>query len=52
MFARVAAATLLSLPVLAAAQSCNTGPIQCCNSVEKVSDLCIFTYRALVADCE
>ncbi|KAH9919992.1 fungal hydrophobin [Epithele typhae] len=37
MFARVAAATLLALPVLAAAQSCSTGPVQCCNSVESAS---------------
>ncbi|EIW55689.1 fungal hydrophobin [Trametes versicolor FP-101664 SS1] len=35
MFARVAVASVLALPLLAAAQSCNTGPIQCCNSVEK-----------------
>ncbi|KAL1947132.1 hypothetical protein VTO73DRAFT_14093 [Trametes versicolor] len=34
MFARVAALTL-ALPILAAAQSCNTGPVQCCNSLEK-----------------
>ncbi|OJT07039.1 Fruiting body protein SC3 [Trametes pubescens] len=35
MFARVAVASVLALPLLAAAQDCNTGPIQCCNSVEK-----------------
>ncbi|KAL1947136.1 hypothetical protein VTO73DRAFT_14097 [Trametes versicolor] len=34
MFARVAALAL-ALPILAAAQSCNTGPVQCCNSLEK-----------------
>ncbi|KAI0333079.1 fungal hydrophobin [Cubamyces sp. BRFM 1775] len=33
MFARVAAFAL-ALPLLAAAQNCNTGPVQCCNSVE------------------
>lgn len=36
MFARVAALTL-ALPLLAAAQSCNTGAMQCCNSLESVS---------------
>ncbi|KAH9857450.1 fungal hydrophobin [Lenzites betulinus] len=36
MFARVAALAL-ALPLLAAAQDCNTGPIQCCNSVESSS---------------
>ncbi|KAI0657137.1 fungal hydrophobin-domain-containing protein [Cubamyces menziesii] len=33
MFARIAAFAL-ALPLLAAAQNCNTGPVQCCNSVE------------------
>ncbi|KAH9857563.1 fungal hydrophobin [Lenzites betulinus] len=33
MFARVAAFAL-ALPLLAAAQNCNTGPIQCCNSLQ------------------
>ncbi|KAI0675092.1 fungal hydrophobin [Trametes maxima] len=37
MIARVAVATALALPILAAAQSCNTGPIQCCNSVKSAS---------------
>ena len=37
MFARVAAVSTLAFAALAAAQSCNTGPIQCCNSVESVS---------------
>ncbi|OJT14174.1 Fruiting body protein SC1 [Trametes pubescens] len=36
MFARFAAIAL-ALPLLAAAQNCNTGPIQCCNSVESSS---------------
>ncbi|KAI9063622.1 fungal hydrophobin [Trametes sanguinea] len=34
MFSRVAVASVLALPLLAVAQNCNTGPIQCCNSVE------------------
>ncbi|EIW57064.1 fungal hydrophobin [Trametes versicolor FP-101664 SS1] len=33
MFARVAALAL-ALPLLAAAQSCNTGAMQCCDSLE------------------
>ncbi|RDX54526.1 fungal hydrophobin [Lentinus brumalis] len=49
MFSRVAALTLVALPLLAAAtpldvrgggepaSSCSTGPIQCCNSVQKAS---------------
>ena len=38
MFARVATvATLFALPILAAAGSCNTGDVQCCNSLEEVS---------------
>lgn len=36
MFARVAAVSTLAFAALAAAQSCNTGPIQCCNNVESV----------------
>lgn len=43
MFARVAAFTVLALPVFAAATpavlrrgDCNTGSIQCCNSVHEV----------------
>ncbi|KAI0826606.1 fungal hydrophobin [Trametes gibbosa] len=35
MFARAAVASVIALPLLAAAQNCNTGPIQCCNSLEK-----------------
>ena len=49
MFSRVAALTLVALPLLAAAtplevrggeppSSCSTGPIQCCNTVEKASE--------------
>ncbi|OJT01998.1 Fruiting body protein SC1 [Trametes pubescens] len=34
MFARVAVLAL-ALPLLAAAQNCNTGAVQCCNSLEK-----------------
>ncbi|KAI8970910.1 fungal hydrophobin [Trametes punicea] len=34
MFSRVAVASVLALPLLAVAQNCNTGPVQCCNSVE------------------
>ncbi|OSD08035.1 fungal hydrophobin [Trametes coccinea BRFM310] len=34
MFSRVAVASVLALPLLAVAQNCNTGSIQCCNSVE------------------
>ncbi|KAH9884407.1 fungal hydrophobin [Cubamyces lactineus] len=33
MFSRLAVATMLAAPLLAVAQSCNTGPIQCCDSV-------------------
>ncbi|KAM5537115.1 hypothetical protein V8D89_009261 [Ganoderma adspersum] len=49
MFSRVATLALAALPLLAAAtplevrggeppSSCSTGPIQCCNTVEKASD--------------
>ncbi|KAM5541799.1 hypothetical protein V8D89_004528 [Ganoderma adspersum] len=51
MFSRVATFALAALPLLAAAtplevrggggeppSSCSTGPIQCCNTVEKASD--------------
>ncbi|KAI0360663.1 fungal hydrophobin [Trametes cingulata] len=41
MFARVAVASVLALPLLAAAQSCNTGPIQCCNSVESADSAAV-----------
>ncbi|CDO70107.1 hypothetical protein BN946_scf184806.g34 [Trametes cinnabarina] len=34
MFSRVAVAAILALPLLAVAQNCNTGAIQCCNSIE------------------
>ena len=42
MFARAAAFTLLALPLFASAtpvrrDSCNTGEMQCCNSVHEVS---------------
>ncbi|KAI0826600.1 fungal hydrophobin [Trametes gibbosa] len=47
MFSRVAIFALAALPILAAATpletrggepSCSTGPIQCCDSVQKASD--------------
>ncbi|RPD65512.1 fungal hydrophobin [Lentinus tigrinus ALCF2SS1-7] len=48
MFAPIAAITLAALPLLAAAtpldtrgepaSSCSTGPVQCCDSVQKASD--------------
>lgn len=48
MFAHALATLVLALPVLAAASvvprgdnQCNTGPIQCCDSVQKVSDLSV-----------
>ncbi|KAG6825857.1 hypothetical protein H0H92_002093 [Tricholoma furcatifolium] len=34
MFARLSAAILLALPILAAAQGCTTGTQQCCNSLQ------------------
>ncbi|KAI0324479.1 fungal hydrophobin [Cubamyces sp. BRFM 1775] len=34
MFSRVAVAAILAAPLLAVAQNCNTGAMQCCNSVE------------------
>ncbi|KAK7681935.1 hypothetical protein QCA50_014897 [Cerrena zonata] len=48
MFSRVVALTALALPLLAAAtpldarggepaSQCNTGPVQCCNSVQKAN---------------
>ena len=50
MFSRVAALTALALPLLAAAtplearggmpaSQCNTGPVQCCNSVQTVCSM-------------
>lgn len=50
MFSRVVALTALTLPLLAVAtptgtppatpaSQCNTGPVQCCDSVQTVSDL-------------
>ena len=39
MFSKLfAAATILAAATSALAQSCSTGPIQCCNTVEKASD--------------
>ncbi|KAI0650701.1 fungal hydrophobin [Trametes meyenii] len=37
MFARLAVTSVLALPLLAAAAHCNTGPVQCCNSVESAN---------------
>ncbi|KAF8069847.1 fungal hydrophobin-domain-containing protein [Lyophyllum atratum] len=37
MFAR-ASTLLLALPLLAAASQCNTGEVQCCNSLKNASD--------------
>ncbi|KAH9884399.1 fungal hydrophobin [Cubamyces lactineus] len=37
MFARVTVAAILAAPLLAVAQNCNTGPIQCCDSVESAN---------------
>ncbi|KAI0738077.1 fungal hydrophobin [Daedaleopsis nitida] len=34
MFSRTAVFATLSFALLAAADNCNTGPVQCCNSVE------------------
>ncbi|KAI0668309.1 fungal hydrophobin-domain-containing protein [Trametes maxima] len=34
MFARIAAFAAVAFPILAAAQSCNTGPVQCCNTIQ------------------
>ncbi|KAI0659431.1 fungal hydrophobin [Cubamyces menziesii] len=39
MFSRLAIATMLAAPLLAVAQSCSTGPIQCCNSVQSVDSI-------------
>ncbi|KAI0371966.1 fungal hydrophobin [Pilatotrama ljubarskyi] len=48
MFARVAVASVLALPLLAAAQSCNTGPIQCCNSVESSDSAAVSNILSLL----
>ena len=37
MFARLAAISTIAFAALAAAQNCNSGPVQCCDSVESVS---------------
>ncbi|KAI8974217.1 fungal hydrophobin-domain-containing protein [Trametes punicea] len=37
MFARLAALSALALPLLVAAQNCNTGPVQCCNTLESAN---------------
>ena len=48
MFARVAAvATLFALPILAAAGSCNTGSVQCCNSLEDVSRFVLYSFATI-----
>ena len=38
MFARLSVVSAVVFAALAAAQHCNTGPVQCCNSVQKASD--------------
>ncbi|KAI0746816.1 fungal hydrophobin-domain-containing protein [Daedaleopsis nitida] len=53
MFARVAAFSLLALPLLASATplrrgDCNTGDIQCCNSVHKSDETAISTLVGLL----
>ncbi|KAI0635191.1 fungal hydrophobin [Trametes polyzona] len=53
MFARVAAFALLALPVFAAATplrrgDCNTGSIQCCNSVHEKHESAISVLTSLL----
>ncbi|KAM5537113.1 hypothetical protein V8D89_009259 [Ganoderma adspersum] len=55
MFARAAAFSLLALPLFAAAtptvlrrDSCNTGDIQCCNSVQDSNSTAITTLLGLL----
>ena len=38
MFSRLTAIAILAAATSALAQSCSTGPIQCCESVEKASN--------------
>ena len=38
MFSKLTAIAILAAATSALAQSCSTGPIQCCESVEKASD--------------
>ena len=38
MFKFFTAATILAVATYASAQTCSTGPIQCCETVEKASD--------------
>ncbi|KAI0682237.1 hydrophobin [Earliella scabrosa] len=53
MFARAAAFTLLALPLFASAtpvrrDSCNTGEMQCCNSVHESHETAISTLLGLL----
>ncbi|KAI0764927.1 hydrophobin [Fomes fomentarius] len=53
MFARVAAISLLALPLFASATplrrgSCNTGEMQCCNSVHESNETAISTLLGLL----
>ncbi|RDX54524.1 fungal hydrophobin [Polyporus arcularius HHB13444] len=53
MFARAATFSLLALPLLAAATplrrgSCNTGEVQCCNSVHETNESAISVLLGLV----
>ena len=38
MFSKLTAIAILAAATSALAQSCSTGPIQCCDTVEKASD--------------
>ena len=38
MFSKLSTVAILAAATSALAQSCSTGPIQCCESVEKASD--------------
>ena len=38
MYARLAAVSTLAFALLAAADKCNTGPVQCCNDVTTAKD--------------
>ncbi|OSD02156.1 fungal hydrophobin [Trametes coccinea BRFM310] len=48
MFARLAAIAALALPALVVAQSCNTGAIQCCNSLQSATDPDLFGMLAVL----
>ncbi|KAI0324483.1 fungal hydrophobin [Cubamyces sp. BRFM 1775] len=48
MFSRVAVAAILAAPLLAVAQSCSTGPIQCCDKVTSADSAMGSTTLALL----